>query len=113
MTHAMVPRGRLKLTDEERPKTWGERIAALRYVPRLFRLVWQTHRGFTASMIALRLLRAFVPVSSMWVAKLIIDHVIALAQEPAASLVPLWRVVALELGIVIVGEILARASSLI
>ena len=109
----MVPRGRLKLAEEERPKTWRERIAALRYVPKLFRLVWQTHRGFTLAMMVLRFARAFVPVSSMWAAKLIIDEVIALARAPGSSLVPLWEVVALELGIVVVGEILARASSLI
>ena len=113
MTHPMVPRGRLKLAEDERPKTWRERIVALRYVPKLFRLVWQTHRGYTLSMVLLRLLRAFVPVSSMWAAKLIIDEVIALVRQPGASLTPLWEVVALELGIVVVGEILARASSLI
>jgi ATP-binding cassette subfamily B protein len=113
MTHPMVPRGRLKLAEEERPKTWRERIAALRYVPKLFGLVWQTHRGYTLAMVFLRLLRAFVPVSSMWAAKLIIDEVIALARQPGASLTPLWQVVALELAIVVVGEILARASSLI
>ncbi|HEX6600006.1 MAG TPA: ABC transporter ATP-binding protein [Gemmatimonadaceae bacterium] len=113
MTHPMVPRGRLKLAEEERPKTWRERIAALRYVPKLFGLVWQTHRGYTLAIVVLRLLRAFVPVSSMWAAKLIIDAVIALVRQPAPSLTPLWEVVALELGIVVVGEILARASSLI
>ena len=113
MTHPMVPRGRLKLAEDERPKTWRERIAALRYVPKLFRLVWQTHRGYTLTMVLLRLLRAFVPVSSMWAAKLIIDEVIALVRQPGASLMPLWEVVALELAIVVVGEILARASSLI
>src|SRR5690349_4910071 len=113
MTHPMVPRGRLKLAEEERPKTWRERIAALRYVPKLFGLVWQTHRGYTLAIVVLRLLRAFVPVSSMWAAKLIIDEVIALVRQPGASLTPLWEVVALELGIVVVGEILARASSLI
>ena len=113
MTHPMVPRGRLKLAEDERPKTWRERIAALRYVPKLFRLVWQTHRGYTLTMVLLRLLRAFVPVSSMWAAKLIIDEVIALVRQPGASLMPLWEVVALELAIVVVGEILARASSLL
>ncbi len=113
MTHAMVPRGRLKLAEDERPKTWRERIAALRYVPKLFRLVWQTHRGYTAAMVLLRLVRAFVPVSSMWAAKLIIDEVIALTRHPGAPLLPLWKVVALEMGIVVVGEILARASSLL
>ena len=90
-----------------------ERTAALRYLPELFRLVWQTHRGYTVTMVVLRLARAFVPVSSMWAAKLIIDEVIALARQGDASLAPLWRVVALELAIVIVGEILARASSLL
>jgi ATP-binding cassette, subfamily B, bacterial len=113
MTHAMVPRGRLKLSEDERPKGWRERLAALRYIPTLFRLVWTTHRGYTAAMIALRLIRAFVPVSSMWAAKLIIDEVVALTGAPGASLLPLWRVVALELVIVVTGEILARASSLI
>jgi ATP-binding cassette subfamily B protein len=113
MTHPMVPRGRLKLAEEERPKTWRERIAALRYVPKLFGLVWQTHRGYTLAIVVLRLLRAFVPVSSMWAAKLIIDEVIALVRQPGSPLTPLWQVVALELGIVVVGEILARASSLI
>ncbi len=64
-------------------------------------------------MIALRLVRAFVPLATLWVAKLIIDQVVGLAQTPGGSLALLWRVVALELGIVVVGEILARASSLV
>jgi ATP-binding cassette subfamily B protein len=77
------------------------------------RLVWETHPGYTAAMILLRLIRAFVPVLALWVAKLIIDQVVHLAQTPGASLAPLWRVVALELAIVIVGEFLARASALV
>ena len=109
----MVPRGRRALPEDERPKGWRERLAALRYLPALLRLVWSTHRGYTAAMIVLRLLRAFVPVSSMWVAKLIIDEVVALTGTTGGSLVPLWRVVALEFAIVTVGEILARASSLV
>ena len=47
----MVPRGRLKLAEDERPKTWRERIVALRYVPKLFGLVWQTHRGYTLAIV--------------------------------------------------------------
>jgi ATP-binding cassette subfamily B protein len=101
------------LTDDERPRGWRERLAALRYLPALLRLVWETNRLYTLAMIVLRLLRAFVPVASLWAAKLIIDAVITLARTPGASLLPLWRVVALELAIVIVGEILARTSSLV
>ena len=43
------------------PPPWRERVAALRYVPRLLGLVWQTHRGFTVAMIVLRLVRASYP----------------------------------------------------
>jgi ATP-binding cassette subfamily B protein len=115
MAHPMVVpvRQRRPLSDEERPRTWRERLAALRYLPKLLKLVWATHRGFTTAMIALRLLRAFVPVASLWAAKLIIDEVVALTQSSGGSLSDLWRVVALELLIVVVGEILARASSLV
>jgi len=108
-----VFQSRGRLPDEERPRGFRERLAALRYLPELLRLVWQTHRGFTSAMISLRLMRAFVPVATLWAAKLIIDQVVQLTRAPGGSLVPLWRVVALELGIVIVGEMLARASSLV
>ncbi len=115
MTHPIIPQVRMKnrLPEDERPRTWRERLAALRYLPALLRLVWETSRSYTLAMIVLRLLRAFVPIATLWVAKLIIDAVIALAREPGGSLAPLWRVVALELAIVVAGEILARASALV
>ena len=115
MAHPIIPQIRMKRSaaDDDRPRTWRERLAALRYLPALLRLVWETHRSYTIAMIVLRLLRAFVPVASLWAAKLIIDAVVLLARTPGASLTPLWRVVALELAIVVVGEILARASSLV
>lgn len=99
--------------EDERPRGWRERLAALGYLPALLRLVWETHHGYTVAMIALRLVRAFVPVAGLWVAKLIIDQVVQLTRTPGASLASLWRVVALELIVVIAGEFLARASSLV
>ena len=115
MTHPIMPQIRMKrsATDDDRPRSWRARFAALRYLPALLRLVWETNRRYTLAMILLRLLRAFVPVASLWVAKLIIDAVVELARTPGASLEPLWRVVALELAIVVAGEILARTSSLV
>ncbi len=108
-----VGRPAAPIPEDERPKGWRERLTALRYLPALLRLVWATHKAFTAAMMLLRLARAFVPVAALWAAKLIIDQVVHLAQTPGASLTPLWRVVALELGIVVIGEFLARASSLV
>lgn len=105
--------GMSPIPEDERPKGWRDRLAALRYLPSLLRLVWQTHPGYTVGMVLLRLVRAFTPVASLWVAKLIIDQVVHLARTPGASLTPLWRVVAIELAIVILGEFLARASALV
>ncbi len=94
------------------PASWKERLEALRYVPALFRLIWRTHRGYTSAMMALRVVRSVVPVTTFWVGKLILDSVIA-AKAAHGSLSQVWRYLALELAIVLIGEILARASSLI
>jgi ATP-binding cassette subfamily B protein len=94
------------------PAGLKERLAALRFVPALFRLIWQTHRGYATAMIVLRVLRSVVPVATFWVGKLILDSVIA-AKAGHADLNQIWRYLALEVAIVLAGEVLARASSLI
>ena len=96
----------------EKPATWRERVEALRYVPALFRLIWKTHRGYTTAMVVLRIVRSVVPVTTFWVGKLILDSVIA-AKAGTGSLSQVWKYLAFELAVVLVGEILARASSLI
>jgi len=94
------------------PATWQERLEALRYLPALFGLIWRTHRGYTAAIVVLRVIRSIVPVTTFWVGKLILDSVIA-ARNDQGDLTQIWRYLALELLIVLTGEILARASSLI
>ena len=113
MSHPMFGGGgkRRPRADEE-PVSVKERLEALRYLPALFRLIWGTHRGYTSAMVVLRVMRSVVPVMTFWVGKLILDSVIA-AKSGNGSLTQVWRYLALELAIVLVGEILARASSLI
>jgi ATP-binding cassette subfamily B protein len=93
--------------------TVRERLAALRHLPALLRLVWETHRGYAVAMMLLRVVRAGVPVATLWVAKLIVDEVIAAATRGGSDLGRLWSLVALEFGIVAAGELLARASALV
>jgi ATP-binding cassette, subfamily B, bacterial len=100
-----------KRNPEELP-TWRERKAALRYLPPLLKMVWETSPGYTAAMAALRLLRAFIPLATLWIGKLIIDSVVQM-RNSTPDFQHLGKLVALEIGIVIVGEALARASSLI
>jgi len=104
--------GRARDRAEAENATWAERRAALRYVPPLVRMVWETHRGYALTMILLRIARAFIPVATFWIGKLIIDGVIA-ARAGNGTLTALWRYIAMELAIVAAGEIMARISALV
>ncbi|MDX6712960.1 MAG: ATP-binding cassette, subfamily bacterial, partial [Blastocatellia bacterium] len=64
-------------------------------------------------MILLRLIRAFLPVATLWVGKLIIDIVVASRNSAAVSHDRLWRLVAIEIGLVLVGEVISRGSALV
>jgi len=110
MTHPIMIGKRL---DPNAPRPpLRERIAALRLVPRLIRLVWETQPTYTVLMILLRLTRSVVPVTNLWVAKLIIDEVVMLARTHGPTQ-HLWALVAIEMGAIVVGELLARTSGMI
>src|SRR6266480_1622489 len=120
VSHGMIPRPRTPIgeKDGESPSpTWGQRLAALKHVPPLVRLVFQTHRGYTVAILALRAARSLIPVAVLWVGKLIIDGVMGAAAAVGAGRSPDWWhlawLVGLELGIAVVGEGLARLSSLL
>src|ERR1051325_278528 len=98
---------------KERPPSRRERIAALRYIPPFIFMVWQTHRLYTSSMIVLRLIRSILPVVTLLVGKLIIDEVVAAMRSSGADLSRLWKLVAIEFGIVLLSEVLSTASSLV
>ena len=89
-----------------------ERIAVLRNIPPFIKLIWQTHTGFTLAMIALRLVRAFIPLAILWIGKLIIDEVVA-ARASALTTSYLWKLVLLEIALAFAGETLSRASAVI
>ncbi|HWL39888.1 MAG TPA: hypothetical protein VNO75_06585, partial [Gemmatimonadaceae bacterium] len=113
MSHPVfLPAPSRRRNAEPKPANFGERIAALRYIPALARLIWRTHRGYAAAILVLRVLRSVVPVATFWVGKLILDAVLA-AKAGTGPISDVWSYLAIEIGIVIAGEVLARASSLV
>ncbi len=105
-------------------RSFRERFGALRNVPPFLRLVWRTSPGLTISTLVLRLVRAVLPVATLFIGKLIIDEIIALSQIPGAPtgfsewlasglLDRLALLIALELGLAVLSDLLARAVSLI
>jgi ATP-binding cassette subfamily B protein len=105
-------------------RSWRERVGALRNVPPFLRLVWQTSRKLTLGTLLLRLVRALVPVVTLWIGKLIIDEVIVLAQAPGAPQALLdwyrsglldrllWLLLA-EFGLAVLSDLLGRLVSLL
>ena len=64
------------------PRSIRERFGALRNLPPFLKLVWQTSPTLATGTLVLRLVRAVLPVLTLYVGKLIIDEVIALASGP-------------------------------
>ncbi|TDX01288.1 ABC transporter ATP-binding protein [Dinghuibacter silviterrae] len=94
--------------------TWKQRLRALGNLPAFFRLVWQTSPWMTAADLGLRVLRSAIPVSVLYVGKLIIDLVVQASRHPGS--VPterIWELVALEFGLAIASDGLGRLTNLL
>ena len=103
----------------------AERFGALRHLPALARLVFAASPRLLPVSFALRLARASLPVVMLYLAKLILDAVVAEHGRPhAAGLGPaawiadpalarLAGLVLLELGLAVLSDLLGRASSLV
>lgn len=102
------------------------RLGALRNVPPLFRLVWATSPALFTTNLVLRALRSVLPVSMLYVGKLIVDEVVRLAgvlgtgDAVAAEGLAAWAgpleglawLLAAELGLALLSDLLARGTSL-
>ncbi|HVY74203.1 MAG TPA: hypothetical protein VG890_05195, partial [Puia sp.] len=58
--------------------SWSDRLKALSNLPAFFRLVWEASPWMMLTNSGLRLLRSAIPVSILYVGRLIIDEVISL-----------------------------------
>ena len=97
--------------------SWRERLQALRHLPKLLRMVWETNPAYVVGILVLRVARSAIPLGVLWVGKLIVDEVVhAIAVVQAGGPVPWTRLALLlgiELAIALVGEGLSRVSALL
>ncbi|WP_160712333.1 ABC transporter ATP-binding protein [Chitinophaga solisilvae] len=103
---------RKKRPGDEDKLTFKERLAALRNLPAFFRMVWQTSPGLTIANILLRIAQSAMPLSLLYVGKLIIDQVVLLTKDGEHSARLLWELVALEFIIALLSDGLSRVISL-
>ena len=99
-----------------------ERFKALRNLPPFLRQIWTTSPGLTLVTLAMYVLRALLPVATLYVGKLIIDEALRLLALGAgfASLGAAWQsgqldrltgLLALEFGLAIGSDLLGRLIS--
>ena len=99
--------------DAKEELSWRERFAALSNLPAFFRLVWEVSPGLFLGNAALRLVRAAIPATTLYVGKLLIDEVVRQSKTVGADdTTYLWWLVAAEFGLAILSTALGRAVAL-
>src|SRR5467141_2338668 len=105
-------------------KSLKERVGALRNLRPFTVMVWRTSPQLTAASLVLRLVRALLPVITLFVGKLIVDDVVVLVQTPhkpetlrqwlnSGLLNRLGLLLIAEFALAVLADILGRIVSLV
>ena len=89
--------------------SWQERLAALRNIPPVLKIVWQSGPGVVVFGLVSRLFAALLPLALLWITKLIIDAIVHATSHAQPVSPRLWWLVASEFGIAVLGSVLTRA----
>jgi ATP-binding cassette subfamily B protein len=85
---------------------------SLFFIPRFFKEIWKTNKKLFLASAFCRLVAALLPVSILWVGKIIIDVIIKITSHGETDYSKLWKFVALEFGLVVLSDLVSRAISL-
>ncbi|KQC33553.1 ABC transporter ATP-binding protein [Nonlabens sp. YIK11] len=98
------------ITDKQKTSVFS--LDSLSAIPRFFGEIWRVSpKLFTVNSIG-RLLTALSPVITLWIGKIIIDEIITQIALEEQDLTRLWTFVGIELGVVILTELLNRLVTL-
>ena len=87
---------------------WHERLAALRNVPAVLKIVWDSGPSVVIFGLVARLFSALMPVVLLWITKLIIDTIVHTLSTHQTVPQRLWWLVAAEFSIAVLNSILVR-----
>lgn len=96
----------------EEKQSLKSQFLAMRHLPKLFRLIWETSKPLTFGNIVLRLVQSVIPLATLYIAKEIIDEVVQLTQGHGDTQY-LWLMVGIELGLAVFSSILNRGIILL
>ncbi len=87
---------------------WQQRLAALRNVPPVLTIVWESGRAVVALGLILRIFAALLPVVLLAIPKLIIDAILQARTLHQPVHPRFWWLVVGEFGVAILGSVLSR-----
>src|SRR5579884_4315406 len=89
--------------------SWQERLSALRNVPPVLKIVWQSGPGVVTFGTSARIVAALLPIALTYIAKLIIDIVDASLKTHTPVPERLWWLVLFEFSLAVGSSIVTRA----
>jgi ATP-binding cassette subfamily B protein len=87
---------------------WRERLSALRNVPAVLKIVWDSGPTVVVFGLVSRLLAALLPVVLLWITKLIIDGIVQAVSTHQPVQTKFWWLVAAEFSLAVLTSVLAR-----
>jgi ATP-binding cassette, subfamily B, bacterial len=87
---------------------WRERLAALRNLPPVLGIVWQSAPAVVAAGLIFRLAASLLPMALLWITKLIIDGIVHAVSTHQPVQPRFWWLVAAEFGLAVLATVLAR-----
>lgn len=113
----------LSRVPRQPPQSFRARWSALRNIGPFLRMVWRASPLLMLASLALRLLRAVLPIAALWFGKLIIDEVVRLSRLDGPTTLAGWAAapesqrlmlyLAAEFGLAVLSDLLTRSSGLI
>ena len=87
-------------------------MRSIKYLVRFFKMVYAASPWMAVANFALRLLTSVFPVALLWIGKEIIDEIIRLSETTGASYQHLYLLVGIELGLLVINDMLSRGITL-
>jgi hypothetical protein len=98
-----------KMVDQALPRTgWKGRIAALKHIPTVLKIVWQASPLLSILGLVFRGLVGLIPISMLWISKLIIDRVVHAVSQPGTDFAEIGWLLVSEFGLGCAGHVLTR-----
>ena len=88
--------------------SWQERLSALKNVPPILKIVWQSGPGVVTFGVVARIIAALLPLGLAYIPKLIIDILVQLSKTHGPVPARLWWYVGAEFGLAVVSSIASR-----